>query len=153
MIGRRGDKGSGFGRGSGQYWLPDYAFKHISSSRKAGDEVIRGCGGLPEIHNMEMGPILTDSGGFQVFSLASLRHITEEGVTLLRIQTAKGFFMGPEESMTVQSNLSQRLLWRFDECVGKPCQYSYSKASCERTTRWLLRCKAKWQSLIRGPIP
>ena len=117
---------------------------------RPGDEVIRGCGGLHKFTTWE-GPILTDSGGFQVFSLASLRHITEEGVTFASHIDGKRIFMGPEESMTVQSNLGSTIAMAFDECVENPAEYSYSKASCERTTRWLIRCKAKMAELNSRP--
>ena len=117
---------------------------------RPGDEVIRGCGGLHKFTTWE-GPILTDSGGFQVFSLASLRNITEEGVTFASHIDGKRIFMGPEESMTVQSNLGSTIAMAFDECVENPAEYSYSKASCERTTRWLIRCKAKMAELNSRP--
>ncbi len=110
------------------------------------DEVIRDCGGLHKFTTWD-GPILTDSGGFQVFSLASLRKIEEEGVTFASHVDGKRIFMGPEESMQIQSNLGSTIAMAFDECVENPAQYSYSKASCERTTRWLKRCKDEMQRL------
>lgn len=110
------------------------------------DAVIRECGGLHRFTNWN-GPILTDSGGFQVFSLASLRSITEEGVTFASHVDGRRIFMGPEESMTIQSNLGSTIAMAFDECVENPAEHSYSKASCERTTRWLERCKKKMQEL------
>ena len=113
---------------------------------RPGDEVIRDCGGLHKFTTWD-GPILTDSGGFQVFSLASLRKIEEEGVTFASHVDGKRIFMGPEESMQIQSNLGSTIAMAFDECVENPAQYSYSKASCERTTRWLKRCKDKMQEL------
>ena len=113
---------------------------------RPGDGVIRECGGLHRFTTWE-GPILTDSGGFQVFSLASLRHITEEGVTFASHVDGRKIFMGPEESMTIQSNLGSTIAMAFDECVENPAEYSYSKASCERTTRWLERCKKKMREL------
>ena len=103
---------------------------------RPGDEVVRDCGGLHTFTNWD-GPILTDSGGFQVFSLASLRKIEEEGVTFHSHVDGKRIFMGPEESMQIQSNLGSTIAMAFDECVENPAEYSYSKASCERTTRWL----------------
>ncbi len=110
------------------------------------DEVVKACGGL---HNFTTwnGPILTDSGGFQVFSLSSLRKITEEGVTFQSHIDGKKIFMGPEESMQIQSNLGSTIAMAFDECVENPAEYAYSKASCERTTRWLKRCQAKMKEL------
>ena len=117
---------------------------------RPGDEVIRGCGGLHKFTTWE-GPILTDSGGFQVFSLADLRHITEEGVTFASHVDGRRIFMGPEESMTIQSNLGSTIAMAFDECVENPAEYSYSKASCERTARWLARCKKKMAELNAMP--
>lgn len=87
------------------------------------------------------GPILTDSGGFQVFSLAGLRKIKEEGVTFASHLDGHKIFMGPEESMRIQSNLGSDIAMAFDECVENPAKYQYAKASCERTARWLARCK------------
>ena len=110
------------------------------------DEVVKACGGLHKLTTWE-GPILTDSGGFQVFSLASLRKITEEGVAFQSHIDGKRIFMGPEESMQIQSNLGSTIAMAFDECVENPAEYSYSKASCERTTRWLKRCQAKMKEL------
>ena len=110
------------------------------------DEVVKACGGLHKLTTWE-GPILTDSGGFQVFSLASLRKITEEGVAFQSHIDGKRIFMGPEESMQIQSNLGSTIAMAFDECVENPAEYSYSKASCERTTRWLKRCQAKMEEL------
>ncbi len=113
---------------------------------RPGDEVIRDCGGLHKFSTWD-GPILTDSGGFQVFSLAQLRHIEEEGVTFHSHVDGKRIFMGPEESMTIQSNLGSTIAMAFDECVENPAEYAYAKASCERTTRWLKRCKTKMAEL------
>ena len=109
---------------------------------RPGDETVKKCGGLHKFTTWE-GPILTDSGGFQVFSLASLRNITEEGVTFHSHIDGRRIFMGPEESMTIQSNLGSTIAMAFDECVENPAEYSYAKESCRRTTRWLERCKAK----------
>ncbi len=114
------------------------------------DTVIRNCGGLHKFTAWD-GPILTDSGGFQVFSLAKLRKIEEEGVTFNCHVDGHRIFMGPEESMTIQSNLGSTIAMAFDECVENPAQYSYAKASCERTTRWLARCKAKMAQLNSLP--
>lgn len=113
---------------------------------RPGDEVVKKCGGLHKFTTWD-GPILTDSGGFQVFSLSSLRHIEEEGVTFASHVDGKRIFMGPEESMTIQSNLGSTIAMAFDECVENPAEYSYAKASCERTTRWLERCKKKMAEL------
>lgn len=109
---------------------------------RPGDEIIRECGGLNKFTTWD-GPILTDSGGFQVFSLAKLRQISEEGVTFACHIDGRKIFMGPEESMQIQSNLGSTIAMAFDECVENPAEYSYAKASCERTTRWLKRCKAE----------
>ena len=113
---------------------------------RPGDELIKDCGGLHKFTTWD-GPILTDSGGFQVFSLASLRQIKEEGVTFASHVDGRRIFMGPEESMQIQSNLGSTIAMAFDECVENPAEHSYSKASCERTTRWLKRCKAKMAEL------
>ena len=113
---------------------------------RPGDKLIKECGGLHKFTTWD-GPILTDSGGFQVFSLSSLRKIEEEGVTFASHVDGKRIFMGPEESMQIQSNLGSTIAMAFDECVENPAAYSYSKASCERTTRWLKRCKAEMERL------
>ncbi len=113
---------------------------------RPGDDLIKDCGGLHKFTTWD-GPILTDSGGFQVFSLSSLRKIEEEGVTFASHVDGKRIFMGPEESMQIQSNLGSTIAMAFDECVENPAEHSYSKASCERTTRWLKRCKAEMARL------
>lgn len=113
---------------------------------RPGDDLIKDCGGLHKFSTWD-GPILTDSGGFQVFSLASLRSITEEGVTFASHVDGRRIYMGPEESMQIQSNLGSTIAMAFDECVENPAEHSYAKASCERTTRWLERCKAKMTRL------
>jgi queuine tRNA-ribosyltransferase len=113
---------------------------------RPGDEVIYKLGGLHRFMNWDK-PILTDSGGFQVFSLAKLRRIKEEGVFFNSHVDGRKIFMGPEESMQIQSHLASTIAMAFDECVENPAEYSYSKASCERTTRWLKRCKAEMQRL------
>lgn len=120
---------------------------------RPGDKLIKDCGGLHKFTTWD-GPILTDSGGFQVFSLSSLRKIEEEGVTFASHVDGKRIFMGPEESMQIQSNLGSTIAMAFDECVENPAAYSYSKASCERTTRWLKRCKAEMARLnsLEGTI-
>ncbi len=107
---------------------------------RPGDEVIKTMGGLHKFTNWDR-PILTDSGGFQVFSLAQLRNITEEGVVFNSHINGKRIFMGPEESMRIQSNLASTIAMAFDECVENPATYEYAKKSSERTTRWLERCQ------------
>ncbi len=113
---------------------------------RPGDKLIKELGGLHEFTGWQ-GPILTDSGGFQVFSLASLRKIKEEGVYFASHIDGRKIFMGPEESMQIQSNLGSTIAMAFDECVENPAKYDYSKASCERTTRWLMRCKEEMERL------
>ena len=108
---------------------------------RPGDRLIRKMGGLHKFMTWN-GPILTDSGGFQVFSLADLRKIKEEGVSFHSHFDGAKIFMGPEESMRIQSNLGSDIAMAFDECVKIPSPYEYVKRSCERTTRWLIRCKA-----------
>ena len=108
---------------------------------RPGDRLIRDMGGLHKFMTWS-GPILTDSGGFQVFSLAELRKIKEEGVSFHSHVDGAKIFMGPEESMRIQSNLGSDIAMAFDECVKIPSPYDYVKRSCERTTRWLVRCKA-----------
>lgn len=110
------------------------------------DEVVKKLGGLHKMTNWDR-PILTDSGGFQVFSLAALRKIEEEGVTFASHVDGRKIFMGPEESMQIQSNLGSTIAMAFDECVENPAEYSYSSESCKRTTRWLKRCKAEMARL------
>ena len=113
---------------------------------RPGDNVVRDMGGLHRFMGWD-GPILTDSGGFQVFSLASLRKITEEGVHFNSHIDGRKIFMGPEESMEIQSNLGSDIAMAFDECVKIPSPYEYVKASCDRTARWLERCKRKLTEL------
>ena len=107
---------------------------------RPGDRLIREMGGLHKFMAWN-GPILTDSGGFQVFSLADLRKITEEGVSFHSHIDGAKIFMGPEESMRIQTNLGSDIAMAFDECVKIPSPYDYVKRSCERTTRWLIRCR------------
>ncbi len=113
---------------------------------RPGDTVVRDMGGLHRFMDWD-GPILTDSGGFQVFSLAQLRSIKEEGVYFQSHIDGAKIFMGPEESMQIQSNLGSTIAMAFDECVENPSPYDYTKKSTERTTRWLHRCKAKLAKL------
>ncbi len=110
------------------------------------DRVIREMGGLHKFMNWDK-PILTDSGGFQVFSLSKLRKIKEEGVYFNSHVDGRKIFMGPEESMQIQSNLASTIAMAFDECVENPATHEYSKRSCERTTRWLYRCKDELERL------
>lgn len=110
------------------------------------DEVIKKLGGLHKFMNWHR-PILTDSGGFQVFSLAKLRKIKEEGVYFNSHIDGRRIFMGPEQSMQIQSNLGSTIAMAFDECVENPAPKSYSKNSCERTTRWLKRCADEMKRL------
>ena len=117
---------------------------------RPGDTVVRDMGGLHKFTKFT-GPILTDSGGFQVFSLAKLRNITEEGVTFSSHIDGRKIFMGPEESMQIQSNLASTIAMAFDECVENPAAYDYAKDSVARTTRWLLRCKKEMERLNSLP--
>ena len=107
---------------------------------RPGDKLIKEMGGLHKFMNWDR-PILTDSGGFQVFSLAKLRKIKEEGVYFNSHIDGKKMFMGPEQSMQIQSNLGSTIAMAFDECVALPAKYEYAKQSHERTIRWLVRCK------------
>lgn len=107
---------------------------------RPGDGLIHQLGGLQRFTGWD-GPILTDSGGFQVFSLASLRKIKEEGVYFSSHIDGKRIFMGPEESMRIQSHLGSTIAMAFDECIENPAEYNYVRNSCDRTTRWLRRCK------------
>ena len=109
---------------------------------RPGDEMIRRRGGLHRFMNWD-GPILTDSGGFQIFSLAQLRKIKEEGVSFNSHVDGRKIFMGPEESMRIQSNLGSDIAMAFDECVKIPSPYEYVDKSCDRTLRWLIRCKTE----------
>ena len=109
-------------------------------------EVVKEAGGLHKFTGWD-GPILTDSGGFQVFSLSSLRKIKEEGVTFASHIDGRRIFMGPEESMQIQSNLASTIAMAFDECVENPAAYDYAKQSAERTVRWLERCKKEMERL------
>ena len=122
------------------------AIKGAVSHLRPGDGTVKALGGLHRFTRWE-GPILTDSGGFQVFSLAKLRNIKEEGVTFNSHIDGRKIFMGPEESMTIQSNLGSTIAMAFDECVENPAEYSYAKDSVARTTRWLKRCITKMAEL------
>ncbi len=113
---------------------------------RPGDEVVKKLGGLHRFMNWDR-PILTDSGGFQVFSLAELRSIKEEGVYFSSHVDGRKIFMGPEESMQIQSNLASTIAMAFDECAPYPSSYEYMKNSVDRTTRWLIRCRDKMREL------
>lgn len=107
---------------------------------RPGDELIKRMGGLHRFMGWD-GPMLTDSGGFQIFSLADLRKIREEGVTFNSHVDGKKIFMGPEESMRIQANLGSDIAMAFDECIEIPSPYDYVDRSCDRTYRWLVRCR------------
>lgn len=113
---------------------------------RPGDKIVKNLGGIRKFTNWS-GPVLTDSGGFQVFSLAKLRNIKEEGVEFASHIDGRKIFMGPEESMQIQSNLGSTIAMALDECIANPAEYSYTKNSCNRTVRWLKRCKKKMDEL------
>lgn len=115
---------------------------------RPGDDVVKQMGGLHRFMSWNR-PILTDSGGFQVFSLAGLRRIKEEGVYFNSHIDGRRIFMGPEESMQIQSNLASTIAMAFDECAPSRADRAYVQASVERTTRWLERCKRKMEQLNR----
>jgi queuine tRNA-ribosyltransferase len=117
---------------------------------RPGDRLIRQLGGLHNFMTWKH-PILTDSGGFQIFSLAGLRKITEEGVSFHSHVDGRHIFMGPEESMQIQSNLGSDIAMAFDECIKIPSPYEYVRASCTRTYRWLVRCKEELYRLNKLP--
>lgn len=117
---------------------------------RPGDEVVREMGGLHSFIHWDR-PILTDSGGFQVFSLSSLRKITEEGVHFASHLDGRRLFIGPEESMRIQSNLASTIAMAFDECIENPSPRDYVEKSIARTTRWLIRCKAEHDRLNSLP--
>ncbi len=117
---------------------------------RPGDQVVKELGGLLKFMNWQK-PILTDSGGFQVFSLASMRKIKEEGVEFRSHIDGHRIFMGPEESMQIQSNLGSTIAMAFDECPASTADRDYIKQSVDRTTRWLHRCKAEMERLNALP--
>ena len=117
---------------------------------RPGDETVKKLGGLHKMTKWD-GVILTDSGGFQVFSLAKLRNIKEEGVYFNSHIDGRRIFMGPEESMQIQSNLGSTIAMAFDECVANPSEYKYTKDSTHRTTRWLERCIKEMDRLNNLP--
>ena len=116
---------------------------------RPGDEIVRKMGGIRKFMNWS-GPVLTDSGGFQVFSLADLRKIKEEGVHFHSHVDGRKIFMGPEESTQIQSNLASTIAMAFDECPSSVAEKSYIEQSVARTTRWLVRCKNKIGELNAG---
>ncbi|MBR4754831.1 MAG: tRNA guanosine(34) transglycosylase Tgt [Lachnospiraceae bacterium] len=113
---------------------------------RPGDEIVKALGGLHKFMNWDK-PILTDSGGFQVFSLAKLRQIKEEGVYFNSHIDGRKIFMGPEESMQIQSNLASTIAMAFDECPNSKAERDYVQKSVDRTTRWLVRCKDEMKRL------
>lgn len=117
---------------------------------RPGDDVIYRMGGIHKFMNWDR-PVLTDSGGFQVFSLAKFRKITEEGVQFSSHIDGRKIFMGPEESMQIQSHLASTIAMAFDECVENPAPYEYCKKSMERTYRWLVRCRLEMNRLNADP--
>ncbi len=117
---------------------------------RTGDPLIKEMGGLHKFMNWDR-PILTDSGGFQVFSLAKLRKIKEEGVSFNSHIDGRKIFMGPEESMQIQSNLGSTIAMAFDECIENPAPREYVEKSVDRTTRWLVRCKEEMARLNSLP--
>ena len=117
---------------------------------RPGDEVIKALGGIHRFFNWNR-PVLTDSGGFQVFSLAPLRKISEEGVAFASHIDGRKIFMRPEDSMRIQSNIASTIAMAFDECVENPAKYDYAALSCERTARWLVRCKNEMARLNSLP--
>ena len=117
---------------------------------RPGDKVVKSLGGLHRFMAWDR-PVLTDSGGFQVFSLAGLRKIKEEGVYFHSHIDGRKIFMGPEESMQIQSNLASTIAMAFDECPSSVADREYMERSVDRTTRWLVRCKAEMQRLNSLP--
>ncbi len=113
---------------------------------RPGDSIVKKLGGLHRFMNWDR-PILTDSGGFQVFSLASLRRIKEEGVYFQSHIDGRKIFMGPEQSMQIQSNLASTIAMAFDECPSSVAERAYVQQSVDRTTRWLVRCKDEMRRL------
>ena len=117
---------------------------------RPGDDVIYDMGGIHKFFNWDR-PVLTDSGGFQVFSLSQLRKISEEGVQFASHVDGRRIFMGPEESMQIQSHIASTIAMAFDECIENPAPRDYVKASVDRTTRWLERCKNEMNRLNSLP--
>ena len=113
---------------------------------RPGDNIVKSQGGIRKFTSWN-GPVLTDSGGFQVFSLAKLRKISEEGVDFSSHIDGHRIFMSPEKSIEIQSNLGSTIAMAFDECIANPAEYTYTKNSCARTTRWLKRCKNQLDNL------
>ena len=113
---------------------------------RPGDQVVKQMGGIHHFMNWDR-PVITDSGGFQVFSLSELRKIKEEGVYFHSHVDGRKIFMGPEESMQIQSNIASTIAMAFDECPPHPCTREYMQDSVDRTTRWLGRCKTEMARL------
>ena len=118
-------------------------------SVRPGDEVVKACGGLHRFMDWHR-PILTDSGGFQVFSLAAPKDIRDDGVHFQSHVDGRKIFMRPEDSMRIQANLGSDIAMAFDECVGNPAERSYVEASVKRTTDWLMRCVDAHRELMKG---
>jgi len=119
---------------------------------RPGEALVRELGGLHKFMGWD-GPILTDSGGFQIFSLAKLRKITEEGTAFNSHIDGRRIFMAPEDSIRIQSALGSDIAMAFDECVALPAEYEYARSSCERTYRWLLRCRDELERIKREEDP
>ena len=117
---------------------------------RTGEDIINKLGGIRKFTGWN-GPVLTDSGGFQVFSLAKLRNIKEDGVTFNSHIDGRQIFIGPEESIQIQSKLGSTIAMAFDECVQNPATYEYASRSVERTYRWLVRCKDKMNECNADP--
>lgn len=117
---------------------------------RPGDKIIKELGGIHKFFNWQR-PVLTDSGGFQIFSLAPLRKISEDGVAFSSHIDGRKIFMRPEDSMQIQSNIASTIAMAFDECIENPSPYDYVARSCERTTRWLVRCKSEMNRLNSLP--
>ena len=145
-----GHQGGGVRPGFKGDRLPGGAVQHLPSAPAPRGRGGQGDGGLHKFMGWD-GPMLTDSGGFQVFSLSGLRKITEEGVTFASHIDGRRIFMGPEESMRIQSNLGSDIAMAFDECIENPAPREYVQQSVERTYRWLERCVAEHQRLNRQP--
>ena len=118
---------------------------------RPGDKLVRDMGGLHRFMRWN-GPMLTDSGGFQIFSLAKLQKITEEGTEFNSHIDGRRIFMSPEDSVRIQSNLGSDIAMAFDECIGLPAPYDYVKKSCERTLQWLVRCKNELENIKKEGI-
>lgn len=130
--------------------MPGAAVQHLSSARSTGRRIGQGAGGTTSVYRLGRTDI-DRQRGFQVFSLAKLRRIKEEGVHFASHVDGRKLFIGPEESMRIQSHLGSTIAMAFDECVENPAAYTYAKDSCARTTRWLRRCRNEMQHLNSLP--